>query len=202
MFSFCRGFHVCYRNNKEVIKTAVQELKELKGAQTIYNPRSSASNYKGYMKAKIPAGLYYNPAQSSAMGSINSETIPLSFLAKDDPRRKFVTKLRANDKLESATGPPVLCNKSTFKGKDYHLEPEQIQEIIKLRANNPELYTRKVLAKKFKVSPLFISLVSTVSKARKAEMDDRLQTIKSKWHDKRVIARQDRKKRKELWYKA
>lgn len=201
MLAFTRGIHVNSVIRKEVVeKTVKQGLKELKGAQTIYNPRTSASNYKGYLKSKIPSGMYYNPAQSATTGSINSETIPLSFLAKDDPRRTLIEQLRANDAVESKYGPAVLTSKSTQNGKTYHLEPEQIKEIIKLRKEDPALNTRKKLATQFGVSPLFISLVSSASKERVEEMNGRLNTIKSKWHKQREIARKDRKKRKQLWY--
>ena len=203
MLAFTRGIHVNSVIRKEVVeKAATQGLKELKGAQTIYNPRTSASNYKGYLKNKTPAGMYYNPAQSATTGSINSETIPLSFLAKDDPRRSLVKQLRVNDAVESKYGPAVLTSKSTQKGKTYHLQPEQIQEIIKLRKEDPVMNTRKKLATQFGVSPLFISLVSSASKQRIEEMNGRLDTIKSKWHKQREVARNDRKKRKQLWYTA
>ena len=208
MFLPKRGLHSCRRVSKDITKYIKQSTKEgdppkLEGSPTIYNERTSAANYKGFLKAKIPAGLYYNPAQSSTMNSINSETIPVSFMPKDDPRRPFAAKLHATDKLESQTAPPVLCSKSTLNpsGKSYHLKPEQIKEIQRLRAENPEVYTRKALAAKYNVSPLFISMVSDVPKERKLEMDRRLETIKTNWHPKRAAAREDRRKRKEMWYR-
>ncbi|SMN22293.1 similar to Saccharomyces cerevisiae YKR085C MRPL20 Mitochondrial ribosomal protein of the large subunit [Maudiozyma saulgeensis] len=203
MLAFKRGIHACSTKGKEAASKATSNaFKELKGVQTIYNPRTSASNYKGYLKNKTPAGMYYNPAQSATTGSINSETIPLSFLAKDDPRRSFIKQLRTQDAVESKYGPPVLVGKSTVEGKSYHLQPEQIAEIIKLRSSDPVTNTRKKLAKQFDVSPLFISLVSSAPKSRITEMNKRLNTIKSSWHKQREIARDDRKKRKQLWYRA
>lgn len=204
MLSLKRGLSSFAPQAKEAVaKTSKQGMKELRGAQTIYNPRTSASNYKGYLKAKIPSGMYYNPAQSSMMGSINSETMPQAFMAKDDPRRELIKQLRPNDAAMSQTAPPVLCNQSTLAGKKtYHLNSEQIAEIVHLRSTNPEVYSRKKLAQQFNVSPLFISMVSSASKERKAEMANRLETIKSKWHKKRTLARRDREKRKELWYRA
>lgn len=186
------------------IKSNGKGLPLLKGSPTIYNSVTSASNYKGFLKAKIPSGLYFNPAQSSPTGSINSETIPLSFLPKDDPRRVINKNIASHDRLQGKFAPPVLCSKSTLRdeGKTYHLNPSNIEEIKKLRIENPDIYTRKVLAKQFKVSPLFISMITEASESRKVEMNRRLDIIKSKWHEKRSIARSDRKKRKELWYTA
>ncbi|CCH58711.1 hypothetical protein TBLA_0A09230 [Henningerozyma blattae CBS 6284] len=182
----------------------INEIPKLKGPKTIYNPRTSASNYKGYLKKRNTPGLYFDPAPSSSTGSINSETIPLAFLPPNDPRRKFAEQIRQNDRLNVSDAPSVLLSKSSSRpeGKTYHLMPEQIEEIKKLRASDPEKYTRKVLAKQFDVSPLFISLVSSASKERLTEMDRRLKLIKNRFHPKRAIARDDRKKRKELWYRA
>lgn len=180
----------------EALKT--DGLKTLNDAPTIYNKVRSASNSKGYMKTKLIPGLYFTPSPTSATGSINSETIPKSFLPLTDPRRELVNKLREGDAKVSKVAPLLH-----FKGeKTYHLTPENVQDIIKLRRKDPNKYTRKTLAKMYKVSPLFISLVSSASPERKAEMDRRLAAIKKTWHPGRIKAREDRKKRKEGWYKA
>ncbi|CCF59441.1 hypothetical protein KAFR_0H00320 [Kazachstania africana CBS 2517] len=209
MLNFVRRFHVSTASSKELESLAngvTNELPKLqKHKSTIYNYKKSASNYQGYLKGqkKLPVGLYFDPSQSSPTGSINSETIPLLFLPKDDIRRRYIDQIRAHskDKVQSQVAPAVLCSKSTMRGhKTYHLKPEQVQEIIKLRKENPTIYTRKTLAKKYDVSPLFISIVSSVSPERSKEMDRRLQTIKSRWHEQRAVAREDRKKRKQMWY--
>lgn len=181
-----------------------KKIPELHGSPTIYNTKSSASNYKGYMKAKIPAGVYFNASQASSTGSINIETFPVSFLPKGDVRKEFLRDLNSKDKLKGEHAPAVLTSKSTMNaaGKQYHLGPGDIEKIRKLRSESPEKYTRKVLAKQFNVSPLFISLVSEASKERKEEMSSRLQHIKDNWHEKRGIAREDRSKRKQFWYRA
>lgn len=206
MLSFIRQLHSSSYRLKDLAKFVDKSTKipTLKGSPTIYNPVNSASNYKGYMRAKVEPGMYYNPVQSLPTGSTNIETFPSMFLAKDDPRLELIETLQGNDPLKTDFAPPVLISKSTanVNGKMYHLKPEQIEEIISLRESNPEKYTRKVLAKKFDVSPLFISLVSQAPKARLEEMESRLEIIKLNFHPKRAIAREDRKKRKWLWYRA
>lgn len=174
------------------------KIPKIVGPATIYNPKSSASNYKGYLKAKLPAGLYCDPAPSSIHGSIHSETIPKSFLPANDPRREIVDELTAKD-AEISKVAPVLHNKGE---KTYHLKPEDIEEIKRLRLEDPVKNSRKALAKRFKCSPLFISLVSEPPKERKEEMEQVLEMIKSQWHPLRAAARADRKKRKALWYRA
>lgn len=180
---------------------ASKKIPQLRSTPTIYNTKSSASNPKGYMKAKIPGGLYFQPAQSSATGSINSETYPASFLPKTDSRKSHIENLRAEDRLKGDYAPPVLVSKSTMGEKTYHLKPSDVAEIQRLRSENPEVHTRKALAKRFNVSPLFISMVSSASRQRNEEMASRLEQIKSQWHDKRRVARSDRIKRKQYWYR-
>lgn len=200
MLSFTRKLHSFGPRCRDLSKyvDATKNVPRLKGTPNIYNHKASAANYKGVLKAKIPAGLYYYPAQSSATGSINSETIPKAFLPKDDPRRQFVNELR-HESAEQSKLAPVLHNKIE---KSYHLKPQQIEEIVMLRKEDPVKYTRKALAKKYNVSPLFISLVSSASQERKSEMQNRLNLIKESWHIGRTLAREDRKKRKSLWYRA
>ncbi|SCW02206.1 LAFE_0F01310g1_1 [Lachancea fermentati] len=200
MISFTRKISISALRYKDLSKivNVNGKITELKGTPNLYNPKSSASNYRGVLRAKIDPGTYYYPSQSSSTGSINSETFPSAFLPKDDPRKQILTDLRANDKVQSQLA-PELHNKGE---KTYHLEPKDITEIIALRKQDPEKYTRKVLAKKYGVSPLFISLVSSASEERKNEMSRRLNEIQQRWHAKRKVAREDRKKRKELWYRA
>ncbi|KAH3900159.1 mitochondrial 54S ribosomal protein mL58 SCDLUD_003129 [Saccharomycodes ludwigii] len=183
-----------------------KSIKILKGAPTIYNPTSSASNPKGYLKAKIPSGIYFTPAQSSPTGSINSETIPVSFMSKDDPRKSlyhvYYNKGKKNPKFVQKFAPPILQKKNIAQEKKYHLTPKDVEEIQRLRNSNPDKYTRKALAEAFNVSPLVISLVSSAKPERLQEMEERLKYITSRWNEKRRLARQDRAKRNKLWYKA
>lgn len=204
MQCFTRRFHVYSARTKGLSKfiDTSKKVPQLRSTPTIYNPKSSASNPKGYMKAKIAAGLYFDPAQSSATGSINNETYPVSFLPKNDASKSLIEQLRAEDRLKGDHAPPVLASKSTMNGKTYHLKPSDIEQIQKLRSQDPEKNTRKALAKQFNVSPLFISIVSSASTSRKQEMASRLTEIQANWHDKRAAARSDRIKRKQYWYRA
>ncbi|SCU85555.1 LAFA_0D16358g1_1 [Lachancea sp. 'fantastica'] len=198
--SFVRQLHTSVQRGAEstrTIKNGAEKLKQLKSTPNLYNRKASAYNYRGVLRAKIEPGLYHEPSQSSSTGSINSETLPRAFLPREDPRRRYVQTLRPRDGLQAGWAPD-LHNK---KKKTYHLKPEQIAEIQKLRLENPDKYTRKALAEKFNVSPLFVSLVSSAAPGRLSEMNQRLQTIKEEWHPKRALARDDRKKRKQLWYR-
>ncbi|CAL9736482.1 large ribosomal subunit protein mL58 [Monosporozyma servazzii] len=199
-----RMFHI----NNALCKKVTTEIKtgtmaELKGQPTIYNKYRSVSNVNGYRKAKVAPGMYIQKTQASPTGSIHSETIPLSFLSPDDPRRQQVIPHLQNNKSNVTLGPEVLTgrNAELKHVKSYNLTPKEVQQIIDLRMKDPNKYTRSVLAKQFGVSRLFISLVSSASPARLQEMQSRLDTIKSKWHKGRQEARADRVKRRQTWYR-
>lgn len=170
-----------------------------RGNTTIYNKIRSASNVDGYRKAqnKMPPGMYFQAAQSSPQGSIHSETIPSSFMPKDDPRRVHVTPHLQQQPMSNA--PAVLTGCSSEKS--YHLTPKKIEELVQLRKSDPKKYTRRVLAKQFNVSPLFVSLVSSASDSQLKEMAGRLQLIKSRWPRKTAEAREERRKRHQNWYR-
>ncbi|CEP60742.1 mitochondrial 54S ribosomal protein mL58 LALA0_S01e17920g [Lachancea lanzarotensis] len=198
--SFVRQLHTSVQRGAESIRTTKNgsgKLKQLKSTPNLYNSKASSYNYRGVLRAKIEPGTYHVPSQSSSTGSINSETFPRAFMPREDPRRKYVQTLRPRDGLQANWAPALHVQKE----KSYHLKPEQIAEIQKLRLENPDKYTRKALAQKFNVSPLFVSLVSSATPGRMSEMTQRLQTIKDEWHPKRALARDDRKKRKLLWYR-
>ncbi|CAI4034838.1 hypothetical protein SMKI_11G2900 [Saccharomyces mikatae IFO 1815] len=166
---------------------------------SVYNKTKSASNYKGYFKHKDAPGMYYQPSESIGTGSINSETIPRSFMAASDPRRGFDVPVQG---AKPQHCPNVLVSKSTVNGKTYHLGPQEIEEIQRLRYENPQKYTRKFLAAKYGISPLFVSLISKPSDQQVQNMESRLTDIQSSWKEKRRVAREDRKRRKLLWYQA
>lgn len=184
---------------------APKELPKINGQPTIYHKKRSMSNVDGYRKAKVDPGFYLQKAQSSPTGAIHSETIPLSFLPKDDPRRQFVVPhLRNGNKvLGDHRSPEVLTGKNALLNhvKSYHLTPEKVNEIIRLRNSDPNKYTRSVLAKQFSVSRLFISLVASAPKERLQEMNQRLNIIQSRWGKARKQARLERAKRHQTWYR-
>ncbi|EJS42845.1 mrpl20p [Saccharomyces arboricola H-6] len=189
---WCRSFHTSGSIWKQFGFPQTQ-------VTSIYNKTKSASNYKGYLKHKDAPGMHYQPSEAIATGSINSETIPRSFMPATDPRRVYEMPAQG---AEAKQCPNVLVSKSTVNAKTYHLGPQEIEEIERLRHENPQKYTRKFLAAKFGVSPLFVSLVSKPSDKQVQVMEGRLQEIQSRWKDKRRVAREDRKRRKLLWYQA
>lgn len=155
--------------------------KPLKRVPSLFNKTHSASN----VKPNYQPGLYHHPAPSASTIST-----PNVFLPSNDPRYGFNVK-------KEVLGPAL----SEPKEKKLNLTPEQVVKIQQLRQEQPDLWTRNKLAAEFNVSPFTISLVSDANLERKAEMQQRLETIKGTWGRQRYLARQDRKKRAVNWYR-
>jgi hypothetical protein len=149
--------------------------------------------------------IIFNPPSSAP----NVYHTPQKFLPKSDPRRK----LHSLAPVSSATPPSTRATSSPstletpvqslrpvrkLHGKKYHLGQEEINEIQRLRAEDPRKWTRIALAEKFECSQFFVSLCCS-SPIMAKENEDRLQAIKSKWGRKKTEAREDRQTRKRLW---
>lgn len=151
---------------------------------TKFHPVKSASK----TKINLPQGVVHNPPASAP----SPYQTPAAFLPKDDPRRTAVW----NKQVHNIETMPPLVDPAE---KSYHLNESDIKEIQKLRLEDPEKWTRKALAEKFQCSPFFISMVSTPDQGRDAEMNSRLETIKSSWTEHRANSRRDRTRRREVW---
>ena len=128
---------------------------------------------------------------------------PAMFLPKGDPRRKLheaaalqrvglTDPSAATAKLPPPTGKP--------QAKRYHLTKEDMDEMRRLRREDPMEWSAKKLAKKFDCSSIFVSLVTEgIAKEKKELQKQVLATVKSEWGPRRRAAREDRALRKERW---
>jgi hypothetical protein len=125
---------------------------------------------------------------------------PSMFLPKHDRRRellsKFSTHPAAKQQNAESKLPPAL--KEPYK-KKYHLTPEDLVEIRRLRAEDPVKWSREKLAKKFDCSGLFIGIVCTSSLEHRERERQLLEDVKSKWGRRRREAREDRSRRRATW---
>ena len=147
--------------------------------------------------SQIRDHIVFNPP-SSAPSPYHT---PAIFLPPSDPRRALLAQSHehANPFVdpEKRLPPPVRKTEE----KKYHLKPEDIEEIRRLRTLDPFMNTRKKLAEKFGCSEFFVGMVCEASKERKEQQVKILENIKSRWGKKRTYAREDRQKRRELWYR-
>lgn len=147
--------------------------------------------------------IIYNPPPSMP----NVHHTPTMFLPENDPRRLLQTpqvkSLLANTPAFTPSGkqrlpPPV---RKPYE-KRYHLTAENLEEMRKLRVEDPVAWSVKKLAKKFDCSQVFVqNAVAGLAKNKNAIQEKVLEVVKSRWGTKRRIAREDRELRRTLWYR-
>ncbi|KZW00915.1 hypothetical protein EXIGLDRAFT_111959 [Exidia glandulosa HHB12029] len=94
--------------------------------------------------------------------------------------------------------PPPVSGKLPEQ-KKYHLTAEQINEIRRLRAEDPVKYSRSALAKRFDTTSWFVATVSKVPKERKKVLDAAVVKQREGWGELKRLAVDVRKKRREFW---
>lgn len=83
--------------------------------------------------------------------------------------------------------------------KKYHLREKEIEEIRRLRTEDPNKWTMNKLADRFQCSQFFIGMVAKAPQGRIELAKKDLEAVKQKWGLRRTRAREDRQKRRELW---
>lgn len=170
-----------------------------------------------YTPSGTAPSLIFNPPSAAP----NVYHTPLKFLPPEDARRKLYeaalnystttahrrqtspvaapgTPLSAPSHLPpkpSASLPPAV--RDPYE-KKYHLTEADIEEIRRLRAEDPDQWTRVRLAEKFGCSQFFVGMVAkNAEKAEKVTAEH--QKAKERWGARRRMAREDRGRRKMLW---
>ncbi|KIM43341.1 hypothetical protein M413DRAFT_402042 [Hebeloma cylindrosporum] len=100
-------------------------------------------------------------------------------------------------------GPLPPLSRSPPKPAPPRLSDEKLENLRKLRYENPQVYTRKKLAKMFKCTQSFVGQVAALRKpARNAVLkvrDEQHALAKAKWSEKHSIVKAIAAKRRELW---
>lgn len=164
-------------------------------------------------KTETKDHIIFNPPPSAP----NVYHTPLKFLPKSDPRRKLLhtesassssspaaarpTSILATIAAQRAKSQPVAEELKPIRTpyeKKYHLTQDDIDEIRRLRTEDPRTWSRSKLAEKFGCSQFFVSLCVTapeVAVERKAELEE----VKARWGRRKREAREARASRKQLW---
>lgn len=144
--------------------------------------------------------IVYNPPASAP----NMYLTPWKFLPKDDMRIRFrfaaqgIGSVEGKEEAESSLPPPV---RKPYQ-KQYHLGPEQIEEIRRLRKEDENKWTRTALAQRFQCSQLLVALVAPASEERKARQRAEEEKFLRTWRKRGVSSlktRRERRRRKALW---
>lgn len=154
-----------------------------------YNEYRSAFN----IKPVRPQGLIHNPPAAAQ----SVKETPLLFLPKHDPRATILKDTYKVYTPEELADMPLIYG--IKREKDYSLTPDIVQEIVKLRHEDPETWTVSKLAAKFNVDMKKVNVLTGISKERQAQVQKQLDLIKETWKEKRRVARSDREKRTQMW---
>ncbi|QBM89759.1 ribosomal protein subunit L20 [Metschnikowia aff. pulcherrima] len=152
-----------------------------------YNAVRSKFNIK-----PVPTqGLIYNPPAS--MPTVK-ET-PRAFLPPNDPRLSVLAeKFKTYTPEELSEMPIIYATK-----KDNSLTPETVQEIIALRNEDPEKWSIAKLAAKFNVDAKKVNVITGISRKKQLLVLAQLLGQEKEWTEKRRLAREERRKRKQMW---
>ncbi|KAM0795275.1 mitochondrial ribosomal protein subunit L20-domain-containing protein [Usnea florida] len=128
---------------------------------------------------------------------------PPVFLPPNDPRRTLLAQSHQHANPYDQPGrhlPPIVHKHRPYE-KKYHLGQKEIEEIRRLRTEDPYKWTRAKLAEKFECSQFFVGMVAEASAEKKLAEQRKLEEVRAKWGRRRTYAREDRSKRRELWGK-
>ncbi|OAA33265.1 hypothetical protein AAL_00730 [Moelleriella libera RCEF 2490] len=139
--------------------------------------------------------IIYNPPASEA----SPLHTPLLFLPRKDPRRRRLGGALGPDALSDAALPPQM--KYKHRTARYHLKEEDMEEMRRLRAEDPAEWTVNRLARKFECSEVFVKMVAPAPAGHKAWLQETLDRKKARWGPSKTRARDDRRRRAEMVYR-
>lgn len=124
---------------------------------------------------------------------------PAAFLPPNDPRRQIFAQSHsfANpyDRPDRRLPPPI---RAPYE-KKYHLSAGDIEQIRRLRTEDPFTWTRTKLAEKFNCSQFFVGMVSEISKEVKEQQKQTMENDQRNWSLRKQTQRKDREKRRTYW---
>ncbi|KAF2099843.1 hypothetical protein NA57DRAFT_75347 [Rhizodiscina lignyota] len=167
-------------------------------AQIIFNPPSSAPNVYHtplkFLPKSDPRRRLYSLASTSPDAAQSSHHNPSGTSPIARPSGRSVTSYPPAADGETKLPPPLKAPTA----KRYHLTQADVDEMRRLRAEDPKTWTRAKLVEKFDCSSFFVAITCKNVEAGQ-EAADRLEEIKRKWGPRKRRAREDRVKRKEMW---
>lgn len=148
--------------------------------------------------------IIYNPPSSEA----SPEHTPFIFLPRNDPRRQAILRLRSsgNDPTaysSSVTAEGDLPPEMRYKRRQpkYNLTKEHIEEMRRLRSEDPLTWSVQKLARKFECSTVFVQMAAPATPEHLQWLKAKMERKTERWGPKRTQAREDRKRRAEMLYR-
>jgi hypothetical protein len=93
---------------------------------------------------------------------------------------------------------PLPQSLKPLNQKKYHLGPEEVAEMQRLRKEDPKQWSLLRLAEKFQCSQLFVQIACKNVDAGQ-EHERRREEARKLWGPRKMTARMDRVRRRDLW---
>ncbi|KAM3559907.1 hypothetical protein MY1884_001716 [Beauveria asiatica] len=153
--------------------------------------------------APFPAAdsIIYNPPASEA----SPAHTPFLFLPSSDPRRAAAARMRKTTGLGGSAPqtPNGVAMRYSHRADEpkYHLTAEQVQEMRRLRSEDPLTWSVIALARKYNCSQVFVQIAAPAPASHKAWLENQKRKQEDRWGNKKTAAREERKRRAELMYR-
>ncbi|XXH03686.1 hypothetical protein Hte_010092 [Hypoxylon texense] len=156
--------------------------------------------------------VIYNPPSSSP----SVYHTPFKFLPRSDPRRQanLTQLLRTSSDLltssPSSSSSPSSPSSEQHQSlppelkappQKYNVTQEQVDEMRRLRAEDPEAWSVHRLADRYGCAPYFVMMCCRADREHRDRERARLDAVKARWGPIRAAAREERKKRRALLLK-
>lgn len=167
--------------------------------------RTSTATASASASASATDSIIYNPPSSEA----SPEHTPFIFLPRKDPRRQAILRLRSSGSdptaynSSSVTAEGDLPPEMRYKRRQpkYNLTKEHIEEMRRLRAEDPLTWGVQKLARKFECSTVFVQMAAPAPPEHLQWLQAKMERKMERWGPKRTQAREDRKRRAEMLYR-
>ncbi|KAL2268714.1 hypothetical protein VTJ83DRAFT_3560 [Remersonia thermophila] len=156
--------------------------------------------------------IIYNPPESAA----SVYHTPVKFLPSSDPRRRAnLAEILAASQPASSSSPssssssstqpsvesfPMLSKTAPALKPRHHLTKEDIEEMRRLRAEDPATNSVAALARRFDCSQLFVLMCCQAPKEHREKMKAVEEKYKARWGPRRRAAREERARRNVMLY--
>lgn len=176
-------------------------------SHVIFNPPSSSPNVYHTPQKFLPLGDKRRALYAGAASMYNMST-PTPTIQPSDALSAFAkpgTQLHESHSTHPSglrpsvpKGMPLPQSLKALHRKKYHLGPEEITEMKRLRKEDPKQWSLLRLAEKFQCSQLFVQIACKNEDAGR-EHERRRDEARKLWGPRKMRARVERVRRRELW---
>jgi hypothetical protein len=162
-------------------------------------------------KAHKPSPRVLDPLKNTNVDVQELEDDNLTFIHRPPPTAPtpFSTTLEpASPLLRPPTKPeegrlPPLLRPSAYVKEPPRVTPEQMEEIRRLRQEDPEKYSRSRLAEMFNCTSHFVANIAALHPTQRKQFtrrrDEEHEAVRQSWGARKSLFMDIRKKRREFW---